>query len=182
MKHRVCVAIDLPEELKTRISEMISQWRWLPIRWLPKEQWHVTLLPPRYLTDEELPHFLEHLKAKASFDTFSIRFSRVLLAPPGTSARMVWIEGEAPPEFMKLKNRLEPSLQTNGSSKVWEPSSKLHVTIARFKAGELKELEAKTHVLGEVQFRFTVREVALFESHFAPEGSRYEILAAIPFA
>lgn len=179
MKHRVFVAIDLSEELKQKIGEMISQWRWLPIRWLPKENWHITLLPPRSLADDELELFRVHFLAKASGEPFSIHLSRALLAPPSISARMIWLEGEAPQEFLKLRKRLEALSQSQSLS--WRRSSpqRLHATIARFGAGELKDLEAKTHVLGEVSFRFTVREIVLMQSVQTPEGFRYECLDRI---
>lgn len=183
MKRRIFIAIDLPSALKQKIAYFISQWRWLPIRWSREENWHITLVPPVYLEDRELESLTMLLRKSRLGKTFPVNFSRVLLAPPGERARMIWLEGETPPELAQLKNKFvriwarKPELP---QPKYENRSFQLHVTLARFESGDLRELEEKTRVLGEINFVFEVKEAAMMESRLEPSGAEYEILAAIP--
>ena len=192
MKRRIFIGIDLPAELKAETANAITQWRFLPIRWTPPENWHVTLVPPCYLEDQELSALVKLLERRKIGEPFPVAFSRVLLAPPGAPARMIWLEGATPPELPKLKNRLEklwasqPSLPASpkGGPSL-KPESRLphlHVTLARFEPGHLRELEAKTRVLGEVNFSFTASEIAVMESRLKPSGAEYGTLATIPLS
>ena len=191
MKRRIFIAIDLPPELKARVAEITTQWRWLPIRWLKPENWHITLVPPVYLEDAELEVLTAALKRHRLGRAFVVRFSRVILAPPAVPARMIWLEGEAPVELAALKQKLEKAWagvrglpppkagSRPAPSQTGMPPS-LHVTLARFEAGELRELEQKTRVLGEVDFPFEVQELAIMESHLKPSGAEYETRSTIP--
>lgn len=183
MKRRIFVAIDLPSELKQRVSEAIAQWRWLPIRWLTPEHWHVTLITPVYLEDREVGVLSGLINRTRLGKPFVVRFSRVVLAPPGAPARMIWLEGETPSALAKLKKNLEAAWSSAAVLPPLKTETRpftLHVTLARFEPGELKELEAKTHSLGEVGVSFVAKEVAVMESHLKPSGAEYETLAALP--
>lgn len=183
MKRRIFIGIDLPAELKAEAANAITQWRFLPIRWTPPENWHITLVPPRYLEDQELSALVKLLERRKIDEPFPVVFSRVLLAPPGVPARMIWLEGATPPELPKLKHKLEKLWVSQPSVPSLKPELRLphlHVTLARFEPGHLRELEAKTRVLGEVNFSFTAREIAVMESHLKPSGAEYETLATIP--
>lgn len=183
MKRRIFIALDLPPELKQQIAETIKQWHWLPIRWSKPEHWHITLIPPVYLEDRELGSLMAALKRQRLGGPFTVRFSQVILAPPGIPARMIWIEGATPAELPQLKKKLEKAWGDLGA--LPQPKAELrplslHVTLARFEPGELKELEAKTRVLGEVDFTFGVQEVAVMESHLKPSGAEYETVTCFP--
>ena len=183
MKRRIFIAVDLPTGLKQRIADTIKQWQWLPIRWLAPENWHITLIPPVYLEDAEVGMLTKLFKKGSPGRPFVVRFSRVLLAPPGVPARMVWLEGEAPSELIQLQKKLEKawaSLAALAQPKDEHRPLALHVTLARFEPGELKELEAKTRTLGEVDFRFEANEVVVMESHLKPSGAEYGRLATVP--
>lgn len=183
MKRRIFLALDLPPELKQRLDEAIKQWRWLPIRWLPSENWHITLIPPVYLEDSELESLVAALKRHRFGGPFPVRFSQVVLAPPGVPARMIWLAGAVPAELPQLKKKLEKAWGGLGALPQPKAESRplsLHVTLARFEPGELRELEQKTRVLGEVDFVFEVKEIAVMESHLKPSGAEYETLATLP--
>jgi len=183
MKRRIFVAIALPPKLKRGIAETIKQWRWLPIRWLAPENWHITLIPPMYLEDDEMRSLTALLERAKVGKPFTVRFSRVMLAPPGRTARMIWLDGETPPELGGLKAKLEDLLIGRPHFFPVKRESRplaLHVTLARFEPGELRELEEKTRALGEAKCSFTAREIAVMESRLKPTGAEYETLATIP--
>ena len=182
MKRRIFIAIDLPQELKTRVEEIIKQWHWLPIRWVKPENWHITLIPPIYLEERELELLKTLLQDRRFGRRLTLNFNRVVLAPPGVPARMIWLEGEIPPELAGLKKKLERRWAEEARLPSLKPEHRplhLHVTLARFRPGELRELESKTRVLGDVELEFEVKEMAIMEAHLKPSGAEYAKLAAI---
>ena len=183
MARRIFIALDLPPDLKDNVAETIKQWRWLPIRWMAPENWHTTLIPPLYLEEPELDLLTKILEKGRLAKPSHLLFSKILLAPPGVPARMIWLEGETPPELPKLKKKLERMWASANGLPPLPPEGRpphLHVTLARFEPGELKELEAKTRVLGEVSFSFEAKEISVMESHLKPEGAEYELIATVP--
>ena len=185
MKRRIFLAIDLPADLKQQISEAITQWRWLPIRWLTSENWHITLVPPIYLEDREAERLTAVVSRGRFGKPFLIHFSRMTLAPPGVAARMIWLEGETPPELMQLKKKVGKIIAATEGLPPLKPETRplhLHATLARFESGELKGLESKTRTLGEVDFRFEASEVVVMESHLKPSGAEYARIATVPLA
>lgn len=185
MKRRVFLALDLPPELKQTVEETVKQWRWLPIRWLQQKHWHITLIPPVYVEDDEVGRLTALLQKSRIGKQFAVRFSRISLAPPGVPARMIWLEGATPPELVQLKKKLEALWRSDPALPLPKEESRalsLHVTLARFEPGELKELGEKTRVLGEVSWQCRAEGVTVFESHLVPSGADYEALAVIPLA
>ncbi len=186
MKRRVFIAIDLPIELKHQVGEAIREFEWFPIRWLRPENWHITLVPPAYLEEPAVKHLTQLLKREALGASFTLRFSRITLAPEGVQARMIWFEGAAPQELLALKRKLEDTLwsdqELRGLFKRETRPLHLHVTLARFEPGALKQLEAKTRILAEVHFVCRVAAIQVMESHLKPTGAEYETLAVVPLA
>lgn len=177
MKRRIFVAIDLPTDLKTEIGESVRQWQWLPIRWLRQESWHITIIPPVYLEDAHVALLSSVLEKHRLGGSFTLQFSKIILAPPRSPARMIWLEGATPAGLGVLQKHViaawtsEPQIPAPS-----ERALKSHITLARFKPGELAELEQKTRTLGEVTMQFDVSDVALMESRLMPNGAEYETL------
>lgn len=182
VKRRIFLAINLPAEFKDGIAGLIKQWRWLPIRWMAPESWHITIIPPMYLEDDKVRALTALLQRAKLGKPLSVRFSQVSLAPPGRASRMIWLEGEAPPELGALKMKLEDLLIGRPHFFPVRRESRpvtLHVTLARFEPGDLRELQERTHVLGEAKMSFAAKEIAVMESHLKTTGAEYERLATI---
>jgi len=180
MKRRIFVAIDLPTDLKAEVSKLIQQWRWLPIRWLKPEHWHITVLPPVSLEDEEVAALSELLRLARLGGPFPIAFSNIVLAPSGGPARMVWLEGETPKSLPELRERIGAVWKSDRRLSPFRPETRalsLHVTLARFEPGDLAELEVKTKILGAVKLRFEAADIAVMESRLLPNGAEYQTLA-----
>lgn len=182
MARRIFIAIELPHSTRDAVSRLIAEWHWLPIRWLDPLHLHVTLIPPASFTDEECALLVRVMEKARLGGAFPISFSKIVLAPSGERARMIWLEGNTPPELEKLTNRLvkawsgEPKLP---SLPTMHRPLQLHVTLARFPAGDLAELESKTRVLGETLLCGEVQEVSIMESHLTRTGARYERVASV---
>lgn len=185
MKRRIFLAIDLDPKLKSEVAALIRQWQWLPIRWVKPDNWHITLIPPAYFTDEEIQTLISFLERHRWGKAFEVPFSRVALAPPGKAARMIWLEGNTPPEFARLKTRIEEAWRERRDLpliKREDRPPKLHVTLARFEPGELRELGERMRVLAEVNFGFETAGLVVMESRLLPGGAEYESLATVSLA
>lgn len=95
MKHRIFIAINLPEEIKKKlvshqekIEELFTPYRNEvsgsgPIRWTKKENLHITLIFLGYLKDEELLEVFKATKEAASrHKPFSINLNKICYGPP----------------------------------------------------------------------------------------------------
>lgn len=183
MRKRIFIAVDLPNETRSKVAQAMKRWQWLPIRWLRPENWHITVIPPFYAEEEELERLKETAaEAAASLRPFSLSFRSIILAPPGEKARMIWLYGKASSGLQGLKEALEEKISeakiitgfTKESRRVLS-----HVTLARFEEGALQQIEAKTSVLEELPMVFKAAELVIMESRLKAAGAEYKTLARI---
>ncbi len=183
MRKRIFIAVELPEELREKITEVVKRWQWLPIRWTPPSNWHVTVVPPFYADENELKQVIGVVKsAVGDIRPFSLSFNAVILAPPGKEARMIWLSGRSSRGLRQLKEALEdkifeakimPGFVKEGRAPI------PHLTLARFEEGDLRELEEKTKMLEETPLSFEACELAIMESRLKITGAEYQTLATI---
>jgi len=135
MRHRIFIAINLPEDIKKQLSIYQSKWPELPCRWTRKENLHITLVFLGYVKDEELPEILKAVKETASRNQpFKLTLKRITYGPSEKPprppkfldkisydepraqvqkfrrARMVWAEGEKSQELGNLQIGLEKAV------------------------------------------------------------------------
>jgi 2'-5' RNA ligase len=179
---RLFVAIDVPSEVRALVDEAVASWRerFPSGRWVPVDNWHVTLTflgstSPELLEriSSTLAHVAETTRAFGSrvegLGAFrSPRRARVLWAglhdDDGAMARLAEELGTAlEPEFTPEPRGLTP-----------------HLTLARFDPPvELGE------ELGGVVLRsepFEVGRITLYRSHLRRPWPVYEPVAVFPFA
>ena len=115
MRHRVFVAINLPENIKNKLVEYQEKRPDLPVRWTKKENLHITLMFLGYLIDEELLEVCNITKEIAlKNQSFSINLKKIIYGPPKKiPPRLVWVEGEKSEELGKLQKDLENSFLTS---------------------------------------------------------------------
>lgn len=176
MKRRVFVAIELPAKIKVKVEEQLKKFRVLPMRWIPPENWHFTLVPPQYLTEQELEKLQRLLSQTDSGQVFELGFSRIEIV--ATRERgMIWLSGEAPIGLKELQAKLQSSLgdvKTNGRE------LKLHVTLARFRNDKKPRTHSKVLRQLAEKITFEVKDLGLIESQLLPEGARYTRLKTFP--
>ncbi len=182
MKHRVFIAINLPEGIKKKLVGYQGEWPELPIRWTKKENLHITLIFLGYLSDEELLEVCKITKEVASRNrSFSINLNKIYYGPPKKlPPRMVWVEGEKSQEFTSLKDDLEKSLTTSGEvhfaaeNRAFSP----HITLGRIRTWEWRQIEPeeRPEVDIEINLSFEVNSIEVMESELKRGGSAYTIL------
>ena len=125
---RLFVGLELPWELRQRIALMSGAG--IPgARWVPPENYHVTLRfigeAPRYLA-EEIDHTLAALRAPA----FALTLGGVGTFAKGGRSQTLWLGVERSEKLERLQSKIETALQRCGlepERRKFQP----HVTLAR---------------------------------------------------
>jgi len=188
MNHRVFIALNLPENIKKKLTDYQLKWPELPCRWTKKENLHITLAFLGYLTDEELFEVCKITKEVAlRHEPFFINLNKILYGPPKKPPRMIWIEGEGSKELGKLQKNLENALSsaqalTKADIEQETRPYTSHITMGRLKQWEFMqiEIEERPEVNEDVSFNFEVKSIEIMESRLKRGGPDYSILESCP--
>jgi len=182
-KRRVFIAINFPESFKKSIVAFQDKWRHLPVRWIKRENLHLTLIPPSYLTDDEIGRLAEALKeAAGQAAPFDVQFDRFDYGPPGKPARMIWLFGKPNKNLLALKDLLERAIIDSGIPFRQEsrPFKYPHVTIARMNEFDWRKLESKPAIAQPLKAVLTVTNIDIMESELKRTGAEYALLESVP--
>lgn len=168
MRHRIFIAINLPEDIKKQLVVYQSKWLELPCRWTKKEGLHITLEFLGHLTDEELIELCQKTREIASEkEAFTVHLNKICYGPPSSSSmksrtpRMVWVMGERVKEF-----NFSP-----------------HITLGRIKTWQFRQIEPeeRPEVNEDINLSFEVNSIEIMESQLKKTGPNYTILQSCPF-
>ena len=182
-RHRVFVAINLPQEIKKELFAYSEKWLDLPAKWTPKDNIHITLEFLGSLTDEEVGEVCMAVKEVAErHGSFSLNLNKILYGPPSLKAtqspKFVWAEGDKSEELSELREDLEEFLTEKVSfvpeNRIFAP----HVTLARISSWEFKtiELEERPEINEAIDLIFTVESIEVMESEMKKDGPVYTVL------
>ena len=183
MKHRVFIAINLPEKIKKKLSDYQSKWPELPVRWTKLENIHITLVFLGYLTDEEISEACKIVKETASkYSQFIVDLNKICYGPPEKMPpRMIWVQGKKSETLSDLKEDLEKYLieSTRFSSKKREFSP--HLTLGRIRQWEFRRIEPedRPEVEEDISLSFGVNSIEVMESKLKKSGPEYIILESV---
>jgi 2'-5' RNA ligase len=187
MRRRVFIAINLPEKIKSKLTEYQLKWPELPCRWTKRENLHITLKFLGYLTDEELIEFCQKIKEIASKKkVFSVKLNKICYGPlkkpfrsmnlsdsfrrsssfstKNWTPRMIWAIGE------RIKEGDESSARVFN----FIP----HITLGRIKTWQFRQIEPeeRSKIDEEIDLNFEVSSIEIMESKLKRGGSEYTIL------
>jgi 2'-5' RNA ligase len=174
---RTFLALELPEEIKTEVFRKIEQYREIAptgIKWVPKENLHITLQFIGDTKKEDLPEITEFLSCSFSKIPKMKFMQPELEIIPGGNPRVIWISFsiESKQIFGFTKN-FKKKLVEMGYQLDSKPL-RLHVTLGRIKK-RLPEILIKQILTTELKFEsFLVEEATLYQSFLRPQGPIYE--------
>jgi len=181
MRHRVFIAINLPnnikEKIRVEIEELRPYFKLVPIRFLPPENWHITVSFLGYQDDVALDIIMKVIeRVVRRSELITIKFERLLYGPINKSPRMIWLVGDksTSDKLGKLKILLENELAASGINFRQENRSfTAHITLARLAeiSGKLPSIEKN------VTLTFLTETLDLMESTLRSSGAEYEIMA-----
>jgi len=171
--HRIFIAINLPEGIKTKLLEYRNKWPELPARWTTKENLHLTLAFLGNTSDRELAEVCALLKrAGERHSPFSLAFTKIAYGPDAKRPQMIWAIGEKSAELLALQKDVASTLERTG-----QPFSP-HLTLARLKSFEFQRIEPEEipEINEEISLSFDVKSLEVMESRLRRSGSEYTIL------
>jgi 2'-5' RNA ligase len=187
---RLFVALDIDEEIRSRIQEFTEQVRSLAphVRWVAPSSLHITLK----FIGEKPEAFVQQIESALKSVTvapFRVEFSGAGFFSTSKAARVFWIGIEAERGLAELASKVEDSLATLAIPKEQRAS---HLTLARasnasgapgWRKGDkpnqqfagLQEHLAKSPVRSFGTM--TAREFFLYRSKLSSKGSTYTKIA-----
>lgn len=176
---RAFVAIELPESLKNRLTELQRRLnRPEGVSWVKASNMHLTL---RFLGDvaesqiEVVRGCME--RAAQAYRPFELAPKGVGAFPNPRRPRVFWAGVEdATGSLAGLQKRLQAELEQKGFGQEDYPF-RPHLTL-----GRVKDSGARVTALQRLEFSeppFRVDEIALMRSDLRPQGSLYTRLAAV---
>ena len=187
--HRIFIAINLPEKVKTELEKLGKEIESLfppklnrgMFRWVKKENLHITLLFIGNVRDEEIPKISQIVKDVAqSQKPFSLRIEKVSYGPPKKiPPRLIWVEVERKPELSEIAKKLKKEMAESGIlRKVEQREFSPHITLARIKSFWWKRMEPeeRPEIEREIALDFEVNSIEIMESKLKKTGAEYTAL------
>lgn len=179
-RHRIFIAMNLPEEVKKELFSYSEKWPELPAKWTEKDNLHITLEFLGNLTDEEIGEVCLAAKGVAErHESFDLNINKILYGPPNKiPPRMVWAEGGKSKELTELREDLENSLTEKVRFVPENRVSAPHITLARISAWEFRAIEPEEvpEINEKIDLPFTVESIEVMESILKRKGPEYQIL------
>jgi 2'-5' RNA ligase len=180
---RVFCAVELPDELRSRVAERARRLRaeFPDVRasWERPEKLHITL---KFLGDTE-PARVEDLsraaaRAVSNVEPFDLTVEEPGAFPPHGQPRVLWLGiVDASGSLALMQRELETECAAVGFARESRPF-KPHLTLARLRSPQgARELAAAHRATPFEPQRFKVSELALMRSELSPRGSRYTPLS-----
>ncbi len=200
MAKRLFLAVNLPEEIKEKIKEAIKQIsRNEGIRFIPSLNWHLTISFLGYQKEELVEAILKSVEKTINRHNYAVKdleieFEKIILAPPGKKARMIWLVGtkETSKNIFAVKSRFENILIQNGV--IFKKEYQLfnsHLTLARFhsQADEIDLVQVSSDIAiannkikeEKEKFSFFADKLDLMESKLHKNGPSYNVVKTIFF-
>lgn len=170
-KHRIFVAINLPQALKKELLEYRKKWPEIPARWAKENNIHITLNFLGYVADEELQGILKAVKdVSVRHSSFYVKLNKICFGP---LKRMIWVKIEKSDELAGLKNDLDKALD-NYENRGFNP----HITLARIRMWDFKKMDQEDipQIDEDISLEFEVKSIEIMESRLKRSGAEYTIL------
>ena len=195
---RLFVALEIPEAVRENLAAIRKNFSSVgpQLRWVPPENFHVTLKFIGGVPGEKLQAIIEALRSVRVDKPVQLKFSGMGGSPAGvywagTHAGVYWAAIESSVVLETLAAQIDQSLRPLGivgENRPFHP----HVTLARFKDRKiLKKIDELIHKNGtdghgqNLKYDFgslIATEFHLMESKTLPTGPVYSKVQSFPFA
>ncbi len=184
---RLFIAIDIDEDIKKRIGEMVEKLRTFAkdAKWVRSENLHLTLKFLGEVKDgvrvERIKRVLHEIATRTI--PFSIHLSGTGFFPDEKRPRVFWIGVKESDELLRLFMEIDKELSSIGFSPEKRDFSG-HITIARFRDyRDRDELMEVISTYKDIDFgSIDVREVVLMESILSTQGVIYRRIGNFLFS
>jgi len=180
MRHRIFIAINLPEKVKETLSGYQEKWSDLPVRWVKFQSLHLTLDFLGEIEDQDLAEICRGLKDIApKHSPFFINLTQINYDVEGEKMpRLIWATGEKSEKLSLLKKNLDIFLNKKIGFNTERRDFLPHITLGRVKQWQWSKIEPEERPeIKEVFFLdFEVKSIEVMESRLKKTGAEYDIL------
>lgn len=173
---RLFLGAALPVAWQQTLNDWVSAQPRLPgLRWVPAENWHLTV----YFFGGIPPEMLENLKGLLTLGlqgsvSFDLPFDGFALAPQPSRARMIWARFQRHPAFQALVDQIHPLFLQIQPNHQMRHKPIPHVTLARLR--DPAAIEGLGWPSPPAESDFPLQKLTLYQSVLV-EGNRcYEPL------
>lgn len=179
-RKRLFFALDLPEGALRACDEFRNTHKDLPVRWVPIENLHLTVLFLGSVPETKLPELTKSARKVVSpARSTPIQLISFDWGPPKTTARMIWLNGEADEEWNRIKDQLRNTAKVLAIyQETDERSFTPHTTIARMEPTPRRTLQ---NIATPFRFGFMPKDILLMESKLSPKGATYAVIERFSF-
>jgi RNA 2',3'-cyclic 3'-phosphodiesterase len=180
MKHRIFIAINLPEKVKETLSGYQEKWLDLPIRWVNPQSLHLTLAFLGEIEDQDLAEICRGLKNVAL--EHSPFFINLVQTDYDTGEekipRLIWAIGEKSEKLSSLKKDLDGFLNKKIGFTPERRDFFPHITLGRVKQWQWSKIEPeeRPEIKEDFFLDFEVKSIEVMESRLKKTGAEYDIL------
>ena len=171
---RSFVAVKVPGNVADELENFLAELRPLAnIRWVRREQFHITLKFLGELEHYEIERVKSSLENLKHFEPFTIELSYIGAFPNLNSPRVIWLSGDkGAKELARLSRKVNDILYDEAEIERDDKKFKAHLTLARLKNSSLPEELVRK--LGTVKnFSWECSELVLMRSFLQPSGPIY---------
>jgi 2'-5' RNA ligase len=180
MKIRTFVSLELPHTVRKKLSEhtefISGHDKLQQIRWLSKENYHLTLAflgNVDYVMVSSLQYALEHKLCTTKAVPF--KFSEITPFPFSRSPKIAAALLERTDELIQLQLNVADCVRKIGIS-IERRRFTPHVTLGRLKSGSRKSLAFQPR---QINLEGVSKKVVIFQSELNPQGAVYTALGEI---
>lgn len=174
---RLFVAVDLPSDHAAALQQLHDPD--LPARWVPQEQYHVTL---RFLGDvnEERTRRLRNELESIDLPAFQLGGEGLDAFPSRRRPRVLVAHVNEEPGLMTLQQQIDHIATAMGFDEERNPFNP-HVTFARLQKDATRDVRAylNRHSTFKIE-PFSAEEFLLYQSELGPDGAVHSVLQQYP--
>lgn len=190
MKHRIFIAINLPQDIKGLLDDYQNNHKDVPAKWTAKENLHITVVFIGDIEDKDLAKLHKAVAETVKGNKqFAIKISSISYEPPTPLSgvartlnvpRMIWASAEESANFTTLCDNLEKAIVSvpNLFFKPEKRKAVPHITLARIKEWEWRRIEPEERPGVEeiTDYSLEIKSIELMESVLKKTGPEYKIL------
>lgn len=182
-RHRIFIAINLPQDIKKMLAKYQEKWPQLPAKWVPENNLHITTVFLGDLTDIELGEVCMTAKeVVVRHAAIDVNLKTIGYGPEGkVPPRMLWASGEKSKELSLLKKELEEALLGKVRFVLENKAFALHITLAKISAFGWRaiEPEERPELPESIDLLFTVESIEVMESELKKGRPEYTIIESV---
>jgi 2'-5' RNA ligase len=177
-KKKIFVEINVPNQIRRRLEQVIAKWSDLPIKWMKPENFHITVSFVGYVDESVVPDICEKVsQATENFEAFELLFDRIEIGPSLEDPKTVSLTGQPNVELGMLNEYVQRSL---GMRPLAHKEFRPHITLGRIRKNKWDELPQKPVIAEKMNVSMTVENVSIMESKGG--GAEYVSLEECPLA